>query len=234
MKRFLLAFAACAAVAGQAAAHTAWLVPDPAAPNAWRLRFGGHEGKLVPAVPAKLKTLEAWDATGRELTVNRTEDADGVKVAVSAAPSLIALHYDNGVHARTAAAGPSIERPMNEVPGAISAVNALKYGKAIAAWSPTVTRVVGQRMEVVPLDAAQPQAGRPMRVRVLIDGVPAQGVRLGHGEEGEAGVTDADGVASFVPVVGANKLWAGKRFPVTDDPRFTQLSYEYLMTFDAR
>jgi nickel transport protein len=234
MRRFFLALLACAAVAGPATAHTAWLEPVPAAANVWRLRFGGHAGVLVPAVPAKLKTVEAWDATGRPLTVTRTEDEDGLRLDVSAAPSLIALHYDNGVHARTAAGGPSVEKPMNEVPGAISAVKALKYGKAIVGWSPTATRVLGQAMEVVPLDAAQPRAGRPFRVRVLIDGAPAAGVRLGHGEEGEAGVTDADGVGAFVPAAGANKLWAGKRFAVADDPRFTQLSYEYLMTFDAR
>lgn len=234
MRSLLLAFLACAAVAGPVSAHTAWLERDPAAAGAWRLRFGGHEGKLEPAVAAKLKTVEAWDAAGRPLTVYRSADTEGVRLTTSGTPALIGLHYDNGVHARSAAGGPSVERPMNEVPGAVSAVNALKYGKAIAVWSPAAGRVLGQKMEVVPLDTAPPRAGVPLKVRVLIDGAPAAGVRLGHGEDGEAGVTDSDGAASFTPVAGANKLWAGKRFPVTDDPRFTQLSYEYLMTFDAR
>jgi hypothetical protein len=41
-------------------------------------------------------------------------------------------------------------------------------------------------------------------------------------------------VASFTPVAGANKLWAGKRIETSTEPRYTQLSYEYLLSFDAR
>ena len=123
---------------------------------------------------------------------------------------------------------------MNEVPGAISAVRALKNGKTILAWTPLVTRAVGQTFEVTPLDATAPVAGQPMRVRVTLDGKPLAGVRLGHGEEGEAGETDSEGVASFVPVKGVNRLWAGRRWPVADNPQYTQLSHEYLMSFEAR
>jgi nickel transport protein len=93
---------------------------------------------------------------------------------------------------------------------------------------------VGQAFEVTPLDAATPMAGQPMRVRVTLNGRPLAGARLGHGEEGEAALTDAEGVASFTPVKGSNRLWAGRRWPVTDIPQYTQLSHEYLLGFEAK
>jgi hypothetical protein len=61
-------------------------------------------------------------------------------------------------------------------------------------------------------------------------------VKLGRGEEGTANdpVTDAEGVASFVPAIGFNRLWAGKRIPVSGNPDYTELSYEYSFGFYAK
>ena len=74
-----------------------------------------------------------------------------------------------------------------------------------------------------------------MRVRVLMNGRPLPGVRLGRGEDKPGGdTTDAHGIASFVPVAGFNKLWAGKRNAIAGNPHFTELSYEYLLGFTAR
>jgi nickel transport protein len=232
--RLLLGALLTAAVVTPALAHTAWLEPAGDRPGHYRLLFGGHQGKLESYDPAKLKTVDALDVRGRKLAVTQTVGTDGLRLRIDGRPALVALHFDNGVHARTTAGGPSVPKPMNEVSGAVSAVRALKYGKTVVDWSPLVTRPLGQAFEVTPLDAGAPVAGRPMRVRITLDGRPAEGVRVGHGEEGEAGQTDADGVASFIPVKGANKLWAGRRLAVMDSPQYTQLSYEYLMTFNAR
>ncbi len=122
------------------------------------------------------------------------------------------MHFDNGIHTRPPT-GPSVEKPMNEVPGATRATYAVKYGKTVVDWSPRIGKALGQPFEVVPLDTRCPRAGQPLRVRVLQDGKPVPGVKLGRGEEGGAKdpVTDADGVAAFIPPAGFNKLWAGKR-----------------------
>ena len=216
-----------------ASAHTAWLERTDQA-NTWKLMFGGHQGKPEPAVPGKLRIVTAVDANGRPLTVRRTVTGADVRLAVAGRPAMLALHYDNGIHTRTATAGPSVERPMSEVPGAVSATSAVKYGKTVVAWAPVVTRPIRQPFEVVPLSAAQPRAGQPMRVQVRLDGKPAAGINIGRGEDNAQAVTDANGIASFTPVTGYNKLWAGKRIETRDNPRYTQLSYEYLLGFDAR
>jgi nickel transport protein len=215
-------------------AHTVWLEPSGAGAGEYRVVFGGHAGKVEPYKPEKLKGVEALNASGKKLEIERSSAADGVRLYVQGSPALIAMHFDNGIHTRTQQ-GPSVEKAMNEVPGATRATHAVKYHKTIVKWRPLVTKPLGQPFEVVPLDAVAPRAGEPLRVQVLRGGKPLAGVKLGRGEEGTASdpVTDAEGIAAFVPQKGFNKLWAGKRLEISDNPQYTELSYEYLLGFDA-
>lgn len=232
--RLSLAALALGALGAAASAHTAWLEPDPQAPGAFVVRFGGHDGKTEAYPPQRLKSVQALDAQGRPLALATTAQADGVRVAVKGAAAVLTLHFDNGIWSR-AEGGKSLNKPMNENPGATGGTHAIKYGKTIAAWSDVVTRPVGQPFEVLPLSPAPARAGQPWRVRVLVDGRPASGVRVARDEDGpQAVLTDADGVATFVPQAGWNKLWAGSRAPVSGDPRMTQVSIEYLLMFEAR
>lgn len=222
-------------VSATAGAHTVWLESTPGNAREFRVMFNGHGGKVEPADPKKLKSAEARDAQGKALEVTRVDAADGVTLTVSGEPALVAVFLDNGIHSRKPE-GPSVELPMNEVPGAIKSTRAIKYHKTILAWPRSVTQALGQPFEVVPLDAQQPVAGKPFRVRVLLEGKPAAGVKLGAGEDGGAAapVTDAQGVAAFVPAAGFNKMWAGRREQIAGNPAYTELSYEYLLGFTAK
>lgn len=216
-------------------AHTVWLEPVAQSPGDFQVLFGGHAGKLETYQPAKLKTIDAVDKNGKSLAVSRNVTADGVRLHVDGSPAMIAMHFDNGIHTRPPT-GATVEKPMNEVPGATRATYAVKYHKTVTDWSPLVTKVIGQPFEVVPLSAQQPVADQPFRIRVLQDGKPVAGVKLGRGEEGTAAdpVTDAEGVAAFMPKSGFNRLWAGKRIAVSGNPKYTELSYEYSFGFDAK
>lgn len=229
----LSAILACCA--SNAFAHTVWLEPVEQSAGDFQVFFGGHAGKLETYRPEKLKTVDAVDKNGKVLAVSRKVTADGLRLHVDGAASMIAMHFDNGIHSRPPT-GPGVEKPMSEVPGATRATYAVKYHKTVVDWSPLVTKAIDQPFEVVPLSAQQPAADQPFRVRVLQDGKPVAGVKLGRGEEGTAAdpVTDADGVAAFVPKAGFNRLWAGKRIAVTGNPQYTELSYEYSFGFDAK
>jgi nickel transport protein len=233
----LTTVAATVGMATHAHAHTVWLEPAaaqrPGEPR-WSVLFGGHAGKVVEFEPGKLKSVEAWDAAGKALPVTRATGAGGASIGVRGTPAMIAMQLDNGIHTRVAG-GPSVEKPMDEVPGATKATWAPKGYKAVFVWNERATRPLGQRFEVLPVTAAPPRAGRPMQVRVLVDGRPAAGVRVGHGEEPPEGapVTGADGIAEYVPTTGANRLWAGRRDAVTGNAKYTELSYEYVLAFDA-
>lgn len=233
--RQLILAAMLACCASSAMAHTVWLEPVPQNQGDYQVFFGGHAGKLETYRPEKIKQVAAVDKQGKQLSIKQDVTDDGVRLHVAGAPALISMHFDNGIHARPAT-GPSVEKPMNEVPGATRATYAVKYHKTVLDWAPLVIKTLGQPFEVVPLSAQQPLAGQPFRVRVLQDGKPVAGVKLGHGEEGTASdpVTDADGVAAFVPKKGFNRLWAGKRIAVTGNPEYTELSYEYSFGFDAQ
>ncbi|GFE79636.1 hypothetical protein GCM10011487_16360 [Steroidobacter agaridevorans] len=233
--RQLILSAMLTCCASGAMAHTVWLESMPQTQGDFQVLFGGHAGKLETYQPEKIKQIDAVDKQGRKLGVKQEVTADGVRLHVSGAPALISMHFDNGIHSRPPT-GPSVEKPMNEVAGATRATYAVKYHKTVVDWAPLVTKALGQPFEVVPLSAQQPVAGQPFRVRVLQDGKPVAGVKLGHGEEGTAAdpVTDAEGVAAFVPKQGFNRLWAGKRIPVAGNPKYTELSYEYSFGFDAK
>lgn len=220
-------------LAAPAIAHTVWLVPDSGKAAGWHVLFGGHAGKIDPYPAQKLKTVTALGADGKALKVARTVAADGVHLSIAGKPSLILAHYDNGTHTKRSD-GPSVEKPMNQVPNALSATRAIKYHKTVAAWTPIVTKAQGQPFELVPLSAAQPVAGRPMKVRVLVGGKPAAGIAISRNEEGRDAVTDAQGVASFTPAAGFNKLWSGKRTPIKGNPVFTEDSIEYSLGFFAK
>ncbi|MDZ4375991.1 MAG: DUF4198 domain-containing protein [Phenylobacterium sp.] len=225
---------ALAAGASSSLAHTAWLKPEAGQPGVFRLYFGGHQGRLESYRADKLKSVAALDAAGRPLALTRTGGDNAVMVQVKGQPALLHLHFDNGIHTRTGT-GPSVAKPMNAVPGAKSATYAVKYGKTIIGWgAPVVTRPLGQPFEVIPVSADAPVAGRPMQVQVRIDGRPAAGVRIGRGEDSGGETTNAQGIASFTPVAGFNTIWAGKRIATTTEPRYTELSYEYALGFNAR
>jgi nickel transport protein len=228
-----LIVAACLVITAPALAHTVWLVPAEGEQGGWLALFGGHAGKIDEYPPERLKEVSAIDGEGRTLAVRRTETAEGVRLHVDGAPMLITAHFDNDIHTKRTD-GPSVRKPMNEVPNAVSATRAVKYNKTVASWQPGVTEPVGQPFEVVPLGATQPVAGEAMRVKVLIDGKPAEGIGVAHNEEGKDIVTDAQGVAEFVPVKGFNKLWSGRRSPVEGNPAYTELSVEYTLGFEAQ
>ena len=236
LKRFMLLASGLTLLwCPSAFSHTAWFVPvengltDTAQ---YQIYFGGHEGKLEGYSAEKVKTISAIDVNGAPLTVWRTMDDDKMQIRAEGMPAMLLMHFDNGIYTRTAE-GDSVNVPMSQVEDPISAVNAIKYHKTISLWTEVVTEAQGQPFEVVPMSGEAPKAGQPMKVKVLIDGLPAEDIEIGTGENTSETKTDADGMAMFTPASGFNKLWAGKRTPVKDNPDYTESSVEYLFTFNV-
>lgn len=223
--------AALIGAAGSAAAHTAWLERGDAG-GQYRVVFGGHEGKTESYPASKVGTVTALGGDGSALPVVRREADDGVHLQVGGDAAVLLLSFDNGIWSKPDG-GRSVNRPMNEVPGATSGVHAMKYHKTIARWGEAATRAWGQPFELVALDAAAPRAGAPLKLRVLIDGKPAAGIRLAIDEDAPGVTSDADGVATIVPRAGFNRIWSGQRSAVPGDARFTTLSIEYILGFEA-
>lgn len=213
-----------------ATAHTLWLEPA-AQENTYDVLFGGHAGKLEPLQHEKLQLIQAYDRNGKVLPMERRDSSDSSQLQLQPDTVLVAIYYDNGIWTKDKM-GKSINKSMTQVPGANKATRAVKYHKTVVQWSEQVSKTIGQEFEVIPLSSDQPVAGKAMSVKVLLNGTPLAGVKLGHGEIGEAGETNAQGIAEFIPQAGFNKLWAGKRFQVAEQ-EYTEMSYEYLFGFHA-
>ncbi|WP_225780902.1 DUF4198 domain-containing protein [Xenophilus sp. Marseille-Q4582] len=215
---------------GAAQAHNVWLMPE--ADGSYLVQFGGHQGRLEAYPAEKLTSVAAYDTRAHPIAVQSRTTAQGVKVRPEGKAALLVAAFDNGYFSGTDA-GPLVNRPMNENPGATRGVRALKFHKSVIEWGYVARMVVGQPFEIVAARADHPHAGAPMRVRVLKDGRPVAGVRLSIGEHGIPVHTGKDGTATVTPAQGRNELMAILRLPVTGDPRTTSLSYEYLYAFEA-
>jgi nickel transport protein len=222
------ALACAAALSLPAQAHNVWLEPDSG--GGYVVQFGGHEGVLETFRPEKLKSVQAFDQRGRSIPVKIEPREGGVHVRPERQAAMLAVHFDNGYFSR-AGDGPMVEKPMNENPGATSGVHAVKYHKTLIAWGAFAQKPLGQPFEIVPLAHQTPHAGQPLRVQALLDGKPAEGIRISHGEKGAPVTTAADGTATVTPVAGINQLLAIRRAPVAGDARTSSLSYEYLLAF---
>lgn len=217
-----------AILSAPALAHNVWLEPD--AGGSYLVQFGGHEGALESFRPEKLKSVQAFDQRGRSIAVKVESREGGVRVQPERQAALLAVHFDNGYFSRVGD-GPMVEKPMTENPGATSGVHAVKYHKSIIVWGAFAGQALGQPFEIVPRAHQTPHAGQPLRVQVLLDGKPAEGIRLSLGEKGAPVTTAADGTATVTPTAGINHLLAIRRTPVAGDARTTSLSYEYLLSF---
>jgi len=217
--------------AGTVLAHTAWLEPA-GGDGQYRVVFGGHEGKTEPYAASKVGAVSAFATNGAALAVERRDTADGVQLQVGGKAAVLLMRFDNGIWSKPDG-GRSVNKPMNEVAGATSGVHAMKYHKTIAQWTDSAFRAWGQPFELVPVELVQPQAGVPLKLRVLVDGKPAAGIKLAIDEDAPGVTSDAEGLASIVPSAGFNKIWAGQRTEVKGDPRYTTLSIEYILGFEV-
>ncbi len=225
-----LAALAIAVFGMQAHAHDAW---SEARDTGYAVIFG-HDGKLEGYAPAKVKAIAAVDGKGAALAVKQTATADGVTFTVAGKPALTTLEYDNGFWSKTTEGLKNL--PKNEVPGAISASHAMKFGKTVFAWGPVATKAQGQQLEIVPLTATAPAAGKSLPVQVLWQGKPLAGAKVGrmdYDKEPPA-TTDAEGKASVAVIAGSQILTVGHRQALANDARADSYSVSANLRFEAR
>jgi nickel transport protein len=203
-------------------AHDAFFeLATPAQAGRFVVRFA-DEGKPIAYPPSKLKRAWAYSATGKTVTLQQTPGAEFVRISAPSDAAMLALEFENGFFSRSTSG--TIEKPMNEVPGAVSGTWAKKAGKYITQWSAPVNKPVGLQLEIVPMSATLPKAGETMSVQVLWEGKPVEGILVSKGEKQPGEKTDANGMATYKVQAGQNFVWAERRLPVAGDPRYTSLA----------
>ena len=209
-----------------ATAHDSWVAPvdGPVFP----VHFGHKSPQDYAA--AKVKTVTVFDASHALLTAEISRDAKGASVKASGKPAMLLVEFDNGFY--TKVDGKSVQLSKRDAPAGSTTNHPMKSGKTILQWASWMTEPVGQRLEVLPVDAsAAPKAGSKFQVRVLLDGKPVAGVMVENNSNEAGPKTDADGRATLTLVKGINRLAVDYDIPMKDDPDTDKLGLNASLVF---
>jgi uncharacterized GH25 family protein len=209
--------AALLALTAPAAAHDLWL--DPTGSGVQVLYGHPHEPELPSA--GKLMSLSAYEPAGAVALKARLEA--GPAPTLSAAhrgDALFAAAYDNGYWVRLPD-GSYRNASKRMLPQADKSLWSVKFAKAVSGPAAPWGTVVGQTLEIVPLEAPSSASGQ-IRVRVLFEGRPLDGASVvatdGVSFKSEAdqarATTDGSGVA-VVPLRRAGPQVLGVSHRVT-------------------
>lgn len=216
MKAAPLSLAALALLLAQTAlAHGVWT----------EKRYGhlevvyGHGAEDEAYAPDRIKAVHAYDGNGGKIAVTVERLTDHVRLRPMRSPALLTLAFDNGIWSKDKS-GKSVNAPMADVAGAVSASHSYKYSLAILQSPAKVPNDLKLPMMIRPLkDPQEIGVGNPLPVQVTIDGKPAAHVALLDDYRGMSDVssvkTDREGRASIViRNAGLNIIAAQARVPV--------------------
>lgn len=222
MRHATLLAAAILALASPASAHDIWLTPGPA--GGVVVHYGHPHQPEMPSAD-KLMTLSAYEPDKTvALSAKAESDALVLKAGLDG-DALVAASYDNGYWVRLDD-GSYRNASKRLFPQARKSMWSVKFAKAALGASAPWDRVVGQPLEIVPLEAPAQASGK-IRVRVLFEGRPLAGSDVvatdGANFKSEAdqarATTDADGIA-VVPLrsAGPQVLGASHRVAPSQTP----------------
>ena len=218
----------CATFSAQA--HNVWF--ELTANQQYVLKFGHETPEFYPE--AKVKRVRYIDEKGMvhdtQFAFQTKEGNKGEAVVGDKGAVIYYALFNNGVWSKLPS-GKYVEKTKREVPEAELSINPIKLGKSIVKWDDNATKYHNMAYELVP--QSKPEAGKPLEILVLKNGKPVEGIKVGLGEDKPFELSNAQGIAKFTPTKGFNKVWAEFEEKVTDNPDYTDRSYEYMLTFDV-
>jgi uncharacterized GH25 family protein len=232
--KFVLSLAVAISVlsTGSVFAHGIWT----------EIRYGhievvyGHGAEDVAYAPEKIKGVWAYDQSGKGGAVTVERMGDHARLQPIAAPAVLSVALDNGVWSKTKD-GKSVNAPMAEVPGAVSASRSYKYSLAILEPNACIPNNLRLAMVILPLkDPMKVGVGNFLPVEVTIDGNPAANIVLLDDYRGMRDAssvkTDAHGHANIIiRNAGLNIIAAQAKVPVTDEKDISERSLFTSLTF---
>lgn len=215
----LLTGALCAALlAAQANAHGLWT--EQRRGHIETVYGHGAEDNAFKA--EKVSGAWAYDAAGKMIPVTVERLADHARLQPLQSPAVLGVALDNGPWSLT----PDqqwVNQGRSQVPNSTQSLHTFKYSLAIYAEGAKLPELEQLKMVILPAtDPLQVGPGKPLAVRVLVDGKPAAGVEL-IGDYRSAphrvsATTDAEGRAEvIVRNEGLNIIAAEVSLPVAND-----------------
>ncbi|HBX54299.1 DUF4198 domain-containing protein [Pseudomonas sp. UBA2684] len=212
-----------------AVAAAAWFIADASAHGLWtEQRRGqietvyGHGAEDNAFKAEKISGAWAYDAHGKMIPVSVQRLDDHARLQPLKAPAVLGVALDNGPWSLT----PDkqwINQGRSQVPNSTESLHTFKYSLAIYQQGAKLPPLNQLKMVIVPeVDPLLVGPGKPLPVRVLVDGKPVAGVELVGDYRGAphqiSATTDADGRAQVVVRnEGLNIISASISLPVEGD-----------------
>lgn len=202
----------------QAAAHGLWT--EERRGNIEVVYGHGAEDSAFKA--AKISGAWAYDAHGKMIPVTVQRLADHARLQPIKPAASLAVALDNGMWARDPA-GKWINQGRSQVPGGSESSHTFKYSLAIYRENARLPALDKLDFVIVPqADPLTVGVGKPLPVKVLVDGKPAAGIKLVGDYRGApdqvSAETDAQGIAQVVVRnEGLNVIAAQTSVPVAND-----------------
>lgn len=196
----------------------------------------GHGAEDEAYTPEKIKGVWAYDENGKLVPVTVEQLGDHVRLVPIARPAIVTVTLDNGIWSK-GKDGKSVNAPMAQVPGAVSASRSYKYSLGILQPHARIPPNLKLAMLIRPLkDPTEVGVGNLLPVEVTIDGKPAANIALLDDYRGMADAssvtTDAHGRANIViRNAGLNVIAAQTRVPMTDEKDVSERSLFTSLTF---
>lgn len=212
---------------GNAQAHSIWTEPTDK-PNQYAIKFGHETPEPYPE--HKLKSIELIDSAGNVTPVQHSY-ANQEAYFDAGDSSIAMITFDNGIWAK-APDGDYVEKSPRQDPSLTDAVNPVKLAKVIFRWDEQATKPHAVEYELVP--QGEPIIGEPMNLLVLHNEQPVSGAQVGLGEDMPYQTSDAQGLVSYTPSAGSNRVWTKFEQAISDNPDYAQRSYEYILAFEGQ
>lgn len=196
----------------------------------------GHGAEDEAYSPEKIKGVWAYDQHGAGVPVTVQRLGDHARLEPMAPPAIVTVALDNGIWSKNAK-GETVNKPMAEVPGAVSASHSYKYSLAILEPHARLPDRLKMAMLIRPLkDPMEIGVGNLLPVEVTIDGKPAAGIALLDDYRGMSDAssvkTDAQGRASIVVRnAGLNIIAAQAKVPALNEKGISERSLFTSVTF---
>lgn len=204
---------------GQVDAHGLWT--EQRRGNIETIYGHGAEDNAFKA--EKISGAWAYDSRGKMIPVTVKRLDDHARLEPLSPPAVVAVALDNGPWSLT----PDkqwINQGRSKVPTSTQSLHTFKYSLAIYHEGVSLPALDQLKMVIVPeADPLEVGVGKPLPVRVLVDGKPAEGIELIGDYRGAphqvSAVTDAEGRAQVVVRnEGLNIISAEANLPVANDP----------------
>jgi uncharacterized GH25 family protein len=196
----------------------------------------GHGAEDNAFKAAKVIGAWAYDLHGKMIPVTVQRLEDHARLQPLKPPAILAVALDNGMWARNPE-GKWINQGRSQVPGGTESSHTFKYSLAIYQKTEHLPDLDKVRFVILPqTDPLTVGVGKPLPVKVLVDGKPAAGIKLigdyRSAPDQVSAETDAQGMANVVVRnEGLNIIAAQTSVPVKDDKDiearglFTSLSF---------